>query len=98
MTLPVTTPKGSQGAAAAYPLDHNGYVPVSRPPLRIPAAEVQPGDVLIADGYITTVSNVRRLFVSPVAGQGEGRWYALHITGHTNIVRFPHETVTVVRP
>lgn len=46
------------------PLDVvNGYYPAARPAVRVPAVEVQPGDILVLDGYVSRVSyvNVRDL-------------------------------------
>lgn len=40
------------------PMDDNGYVPVARPALVIPAVQVQEGDILLLDVYVSRVSRV----------------------------------------
>lgn len=94
------------------PMDFNGYVPVARQAVRILAVFIEPGDTLLLDGHISRVThvNVRDLgtgkhLLNPgmtvpeiVATYASGpRWPVLHITGDYNIIRGPHELVSVIR-
>lgn len=72
------------------PLGFNGYVVVAQPALRMPASEVKPGDVLVLDGYVSAVRDVRTY---NLAATGP----VLHIAGDVNIVRYPFELVSVIR-
>lgn len=80
-----------------YPLDFNGYVTVSRPFERITADEVQAGDLLVLDSGLSRVTAVTEYNVGAANGDRLLNWPILHIAGATNIIRFPHEVVTVLR-
>jgi hypothetical protein len=76
----------------AVPMDFNGYAPVARPAIRLTAAEVQVGDILLLDSFVTKVTAIeKKILMAP-------SWYALHIQGSYSIIRFPHETLSVIRP
>jgi hypothetical protein len=65
---------------------------------RIMAQEVERGDLLLLDGFISAVTGVNELVLAyPHHPQATSNWRVLHITGSVNIVRFPHEYVSVIR-
>lgn len=96
------------------PMDFNGYVTVGRPALTIPAVQVQEGDILLLDVYVSRVTRVdvvslrsgRDLRVEfPLLTVEEivqrtscTRSPMLWIKGDQNVARFPHEIVRVIRP
>jgi hypothetical protein len=73
-----------------YPVDFNGYVVVARPLLKITANQVKAGDLVITDGYISKIHSVNSV---AIAGHGDG----IELNGELNMIRFPHEIVTVLR-
>lgn len=75
-------------------INGNG-IAVSQRAERVLAEDVQAGDILLLDGYVSKVTGVNPMNLS-WRGQSAD-WAVLHITGQTNIVRFPHETVSVIR-
>lgn len=77
------------GARDSLPLDFNGYVSVARPAATIPASDVKVGDLLILTGYVSRVTAITRREV-------KGNGYGLHFSGSINIIRFPHEYVSVI--
>lgn len=83
------------------PLNFNGYAAVAARAEQIPASDVRAGDVLLLDGYVSLVSDVRLLDLANRNGApintSEGRWAVLHIQGDLNIVRFPQELLSVLR-
>lgn len=82
--------------SATYPLDYNGYVTVARPAERVRADQVQAGDILLLDGYISQITLVTPMNLNGPR-EAVNPWTVLHIAGAVNIVRFPHEVVTVLR-
>jgi hypothetical protein len=90
------------------------YGPTAQAALRIPAALVIPGDVLIVEAYVSLVSRVSVRDLSTGADLGvtypastvseilelarnANQWPVLHIAGDVNVIRFPHELVSVLR-
>lgn len=71
--------------------DFNGYVAIARPALRLRAQDVQVGDVLLLDGYVTRVDEIDRE-KTPCGCD------VFHFKGALNVFRGWHETVSVIRP
>lgn len=79
------------------PLASNGYAPVAQCATTIPASEVRVGDVLMLDRYVSRVTHVQQLGLTGRFGETLPAWHAMHILGDVNILRFPHELVSVIR-
>lgn len=86
----MTIQQGDYGSRP-YPIRWNGYAFGAPPAEWMTADQVKPGDVLLLDGYVSTVQAVRPI---PL---GSPNWHALHITGDINIIRFAHERLSVLR-
>jgi hypothetical protein len=76
---------------ATYPVDFNGYANVARPPLHIPASEVEVGDVVVVDGWLSKVVAIDRYQLGTTGIR------CVHIQGPLNLVRAAYEPVTVLR-
>jgi hypothetical protein len=111
--MPTTACTSARTYTREIPLGFNGYVTVAQPSQRITAAELQAGDTLILDGYVSRVSGIRPLdlftgrdltvkhpghSVVEVLTAATREWPVLHISGDVNVIRFPHELVSVIRP
>lgn len=86
----MTLKQGDYGSRP-YPIRWNGYAFGATPAEWMTADQVKPGDVLLLDGYVSTVQAVRPIL------RGFPNWEAMHITGDINIIRFPHERLSVLR-
>lgn len=74
------------------PLSSNGYAGVATPALRIPAREVKAGDILLLEDCVSLVHTVDAIDIQPPY-QSMAVW----LRGDLNIIRFPHEMVSVLR-